>query len=101
MTVLIHAVGRAEVPPLAMPDRFRRDVTYFMTPSGDAGVPQLSAGEFWVRQEDARRWLDELVILVISPLDSSSKAEVELTDEQEAWLEWLVQYGVEHLRIEG
>jgi len=100
MSVLVHAVDRSDVVPLEMPDRFRHDVTYFMTPPGEHGVPDLPAGEYWVRLNDARRWLDEFVVLVVSPLDSESKAEIELTDEMEAWLEWMVANGVEHIRLE-
>jgi len=90
MSVRVVAVGKPEVPPIAMPDRFRRDVTYFMTLSGEGGIPKLPHGEYWIRLEDARVWLDDCVVEVVSPLDSRSKAEIEITDEQEAWLEWLI-----------
>jgi len=83
-----------------MPARFRHDVTYFMTPSGQQGVPALGTGEYWIRRSDAQRWLDDLVVEVVSPLDSSTKAEIEITDEQEAWLQWLVDNEVQHIRIQ-
>ena len=101
MSVRVHAAERPDLPPFIMPDRFRHDVTYFMTPSGDHGVPPLPKGEYWVRLEDAERWLEDLVIEVVSPLDSQSKAEIELTDEQEAWLEWLIANRIEHIRLES
>ena len=101
MTTKVVAIDRPELKPLAMSDRFRHDVTYFMTPSGEVGVPPLASGEYWIRLDDARNWLDELVILVVSPLDSTSKAEIELTDEQEAWLEWMVANQIEHVRLES
>jgi hypothetical protein len=99
MSVQVTSVDQPSVQPLEMPDRFRHDITYFMTPGGEEGVPLLAKGEYWIRAADARRWLDELVVLVVSPLDSQSKAEIELTEEQEAWLEWLVENGIQHVRL--
>ena len=101
MSVHVHAAARPDLPPLVMPDRFRHDVTYFMTPPGDHGVPPLPQGEDWVRLEEAERGLEDLVIEVVSPLDSQSKAEIELTEEQEAWLEWMVANRIEHIRLES
>jgi len=100
MTLLVYAVDRPDLIAFAMPDRFRHDVTYFMTPPGDHGVPALPKGHYWIRIADARRWLYDLVVLVVSPLDSASKSEIELTEEQEAWLEWMVAHEVEHIRLE-
>jgi hypothetical protein len=39
------------------------------------------------------------VLLLVSPLDSENQAEVELSEEQEAWLEWLVAHGIQHVRL--
>ena len=97
--MLVHALDRPNIPPLEMPDRFRTDVAYFMTPAGEPGVPPLAKGEYWIRLTDSGRWLSEGVLCVISPLDSQKQAEIELTEEQEAWLEWLVHHAVEHLRL--
>lgn len=100
MPLRVIAVGRSDVSPCAMPDRFRRDVTYFMTPPGERGVPPLPPGEFWVHEDNARRWLDDGVLTLVSPLDSAKSAEVEITEDQETWLEWLIEHGVEHIRLE-
>ena len=100
MRTLVHAVDRPDLAPLEMPGRFAHDVTYFMTPPGEPGVPPLAKSEYWVRLDDARRWVAEGVFEVVSPLDSASKAEVEITEEQEAWLEWMVAEGVERIRVE-
>jgi hypothetical protein len=40
------------------------------------------------------------VLLIYSPLDSTKQAEIELTAEQEEWLEWMVANQVRHIRIE-
>jgi len=42
------------------------------------------ANEYWIRHDEAVKWLDELVVYVVSPLDARSKAEIELTDDHEA-----------------
>ena len=97
----VIAVDRPELAPLEMPERFKRDIAYFMTPPGEQGVPPLPAGEYWVRLEDARRWLDDGVLSLVSPLDSQHQTEAEITDEQQAWLEWMVAHNVERLRLES
>ena len=94
----IYSVENPDLPPYEMPDRFRTQIVYFMTPSGTREVPDLPPGDYWIRLEDARRWLDDLVFQVVSPLDAETKAEIELTDEQEAWLQWLVDHQIQHVR---
>jgi hypothetical protein len=96
----VYSVDHPDVPPLEMPRRFKHDIAYFMTPPGSPGAPaQLPAGEYWIEPADARRWLDEGVLKVISPLDSRRQAELELTEEQEEWLEWLLAGGIRHVRL--
>lgn len=97
----VIAVDHPEIPPYTMPARFKTDVAYFMTPGGEPGVPALGANEYFVRLDDARKWLDELVVEVISPLAAEAKAELELTDEQEGWLAWLVEHEIQHVRLES
>lgn len=97
----VVAVDQPEAPPFQMPARFRTDVAYFMTPGGSEGVPPLKEYEYWIRLEDARRWLDDGGVEVVSPLDAEAKAEIELTEEQEAWLEWLIEYEIQHVRLES
>src|ERR1700685_2237101 len=95
MTVRVYAVGRPDLAPFQMPDRFRHDITYFVTSSGEAGAPaDLADGEWWVRLADAREIAEEGTIRIVSPLDSQSTAELEITEEQEAWLRWMVENGI-------
>ena len=96
----IHSVEKPNLLPFEMPARFTTDIAYFMTPSGEQGVPVLAHREYWVRAEDARLWLDDGVVLVVSPLDAAAKAELELTEEQEAWLEWMVANEIQHVRLD-
>ena len=96
----VYSVDHPELPPLEMPRRFKHDVAYFMTPPGERGVSKLPEGEYWIDLEDARRWLDDGALLVYSPLDSTKQAEIQLTAEQEEWLEWIVANQVNRIRIE-
>jgi hypothetical protein len=101
MTTLVHALDKPGLAPFRMPDRFRHDVTYFCTPAGEPGAPErLGEREYWVRLEDARQVFEDGVIRIVSPLDSDATAEIELTEEQEAWLEWMIGNEVQHVRVE-
>ena len=97
--MLVHALDQPHVPPLTMPDRFRMEVVFFMTPAGERGAPLLGENEYWIDQAEARRWLDELVVYVVSPLDAENKAEIGLTEEHEAFVQWLVTHSVQHVRL--
>jgi hypothetical protein len=99
MPALVHAVNRPEIAPYPMSDRFRHEIAYFMSVPGEKGVPPLSPGEYWVSLTQTRQWLEEGAILIVSPLDSASRTEVELSEEQEGWLEWMLQHEVEHIRV--
>ena len=94
-------VGQPDLPPLTMSQRFRTEIVYFMTPAGSRSAPAtLGTNEYWIALDDARRWLEDGVVLVISPLDSASKAEIALSEEHEAWLEWMVRNEIQHVRLD-
>ena len=90
-----------------MPDRFRLEVVYFMSPTSSAkgvpipGAPTCNEREYWVKPEDAQRWLDEGVFTLVSPLDAEAVAEIELSEDQERWLEWMAEHGITHIRLES
>ncbi len=101
MPTLVYAVEKPELPPFEMPARFKHDITYFVSHAGEQGVPEtIAAGEWWVRRGDAQRIYDEGVVRIVSPLDSATTTELEITEEQEAWLKWMIQHEIEHLRLE-
>ena len=99
MSILVFAVDKPELAPFRMPDRFRQEITFFMTMSGEHGIPKLPHGEYWVGLPDARAFLDEGVIRIVSPLDSDNQTEIELSEEQENWLEWMTANTIEHVRL--
>ena len=83
-----------------MPTRFRLEIVYFMTVPGEHGAPaKLPENEYWIDADDARKWLDDLVVSIVSPLDAAAKAEIPLTEEHEAWLEWLLANDIRHVRL--
>jgi hypothetical protein len=95
----IIAVDNPNIPSLEMPDRFRMEIVYFMTPPGERGAPTtLGENEYWINLDDARRWLDDMVVYVVSPLDAENQAEIELTEYHEAFLQWLVANNVQHVK---
>jgi hypothetical protein len=98
--MLIHSVDKPHVAAFEMPARFRTDIAYFMTPAGEHDAPKLPPGEYWIRLEDARRWIDDGAVAVISPLDSLHATEFELSEEQENWLRWMVEHEIQHVRVE-
>ena len=100
MPIRVHAVDRPNLPPLVMPERFRQDIKYFVANPGEPGVPPLGAGEFWVRLEEARSTLDEGAIRVVSPLDSDNRTEIELSEDLERWLQWMVDNEIQHMRLQ-
>uniref|UniRef100_A0A7C4LR37 Uncharacterized protein n=1 Tax=Schlesneria paludicola TaxID=360056 RepID=A0A7C4LR37_9PLAN len=100
MSTRVLAVNRPDVPACEMPDRFRHDVTYFATPAGMQDAPaRLGPGEYWIRAEDARRILEDGVITIVSPLDSAARTDLEITEEQERWLDWLLKHNVQHVKL--
>ena len=99
MPVLVYAVDKPQAPPFPMPDRFRHEISFFMTPGGDHGLPKLPPGEYWVRLVDARTYLDEGVIRIVSPLDGENTTEIEISEDQENWLEWMTSHEIDHVRL--
>ncbi|MDX1964773.1 MAG: hypothetical protein SFX18_16610 [Pirellulales bacterium] len=97
--MLVTAVNRPEIPPFPMPDRFRTDIAYFMSAPDENQAPRLPPGEYWIDLTHSRQWLADGVVEIISPLDSLQRREVEISEEQEAWLGWMVNNQIQHVRI--
>ena len=95
----VYAVDKSDITPLKMPDRFRLEIPYFMETAGSPGVPKLGKGKYWVDLQKAQTWLDDMVISVVSPLSAEVKAEVELSEDHERWLEWMLQHQIQHVRL--
>lgn len=100
MATLVYAVSQPDLPPFKMSDRFRHEIAYFMSIPGEQGAPVVAEGEYWVSQENARKWIDEGTLSLVSPLDSQNRTEVELSEEHEAWLEWMLKNQIERVRLQ-
>lgn len=97
--IQVVSLDHPQLAPLPMPDRFRTEISYFMTLPGSPGVPTLQPQEYWVRLEDAQQWLDDGSFQLVSPLDAAAKAEIELSEDHERWLEWMVEHQTQHIRL--
>ena len=87
------------VKPLAISPRMRGQLVYFMAAPSAAGMPCLGENEYWFAPDEVRKWLDDGVFYLVSPLDSANMTEVELTEEQETLLNWLDKNQVEQVRV--
>jgi len=92
-------LDRPEIAPRPISARLRTQLVYFTSASDSTGVPPLGEDEYWFAQNDVIRWLDDGVFHLVSPLDTAHMTEVELTEEQEAFLGWLRSQGVQHVRV--
>ncbi|WP_165229885.1 hypothetical protein [Aquisphaera insulae] len=95
----VLSVDHPEIPPLPISARLRSQLVYFMSPTDRDGVPELRDDEFWIASVDVTRWLMEGVFQLVSPLDTANTTDVELTDEQDAFLSWLDRGKTQHIRV--
>jgi hypothetical protein len=94
-------LDHTEVAPRPISPRLRAQLVYFMSAPGAVGVPALGENEYWFAADDVARWIDEGVFYLVSPLDTANMTEVELTEEQEAFLQWLKENQVQHVRVDA
>ncbi|RUL87225.1 hypothetical protein [Tautonia sociabilis] len=92
-------IDRPDVAPLPITSRLRSQLVYFRSAADTPGIPPLGPNEYWIAREEVERALNEGVILLVSPLDSEHQTEVELSEEQEALLDWLHRNQVQHVRV--
>ena len=97
---LLIPMDRPDVPPRAISPRLRAQLVYFISAAGAPGVPVLGENEYWFAAAEVDRWVDEEVFYLVSPLDTANMTEVELSEEQEAMLQWLKESGVQHVRVQ-
>ncbi len=95
----ISSVDNPAATPIDISERLRSQLVYFMTPSDAPHVPPLGDEEYWIDIDNATQWLEEGVFELVSPLDSENKTAIELSEEQEVLLEWLVTSQVQHIRL--
>jgi hypothetical protein len=96
----VLAVDNASAPPLDISARLRSQLVYFMTPRDAPHVPPLQPNDYWIDADQAAQWFTDGVFELVSPLDEANKTTIELSEEQEQLIEWLVTHHVQHLRLE-
>lgn len=97
----LTSLDQPAAPPLEMPARFRTEIAFFMTPAGESNAPAtLGENEYWINLAEARRWQDNGYLYVVSPLDAQNKAQIELTEDHELFLEWLLRHHIQHVRLD-
>ena len=101
MNVKVFAVNLPDLPPMTMPGRFRHEIAYFGSRNAPEIPVELGPSEYWIDTKEAQEAYDSGVIRLVSPLDSSTTAELELSEELECWLEWILDHEVQHVRLES
>jgi hypothetical protein len=88
-----------EIAPFRMSPRLRSQLVYFMAGPDAPGKPELGENEYWFNRDEVTRWVMEGVFYLVSPLDTQNMTEVELTEEQDALLNWLETHRIQHVRV--
>jgi aspartokinase-like uncharacterized kinase len=99
--ILAVPLDQPGVAPRALSPRLRSQLNYFMSPAGSPGIPPLGEHEYWFAASEVARWVNEGVFFLVSPLDTANQTEVELSEEQEEFLNWLSRSGIQHVRVDG
>lgn len=97
---MLVPLDRPEVAPYRLSDRLRSQLVYFSAGPEAPGRPELGVNEYWFDRDDVTRWIMEGVFYLVSPLDTENMTEVELSEEQDALLNWLNQNEIRHARVE-
>lgn len=97
---LLVPIDRPAIAPRTISPRLRSQLLYFACAPATPGVPPLNEGEFFFAAEDVARTLDEGAIHLISPLDTANQTEIELSEEQEALLQWLHDHAIQHVKVQ-
>lgn len=100
--IRLVSLDHPELPPFPISERLRAQLVYFQAGPSAQGMPsKLGEGEFWFDRDEVTRWVMDGVFYLVSPLDTEKATEVELTEEQDAFLTWLEFNHVRHVRAEG
>ena len=86
--------------PLLISATLHNQLNYFVITKSREDEERLAPNEFEVDLLDIMRWAESGTIRMVSPLDSSHFAEVELSFEQLDLLDWLLAGQIKRLRVE-
>lgn len=97
---MLVPLDHPETAPYRLSPRLRSQLVYFMAGPDAEGMPTLGENEYWFDREEVTRWVMEGVFYLVSPLDTQNMTEVELTEEQDSFLNWLETNGIQHVRVD-
>jgi hypothetical protein len=100
MSYRLVSIDQTTAPPLAISSRLRSQLVYFMTPSDAPHVPPLHPNDYWIDAEHSAQWFADGVFELVSPLDGEQRTVIELSEEQEVFLEWLITHHIQHIRVQ-
>ena len=100
MTYQLIPVDNPTAPPLAISARLRSQLVYFMTPPDESHVPPLQPNDYWIDAKHSAQWFADGVFELVSPLDEEHPTVIELSEEQEAFMEWLTTHHIQHIRVQ-
>ena len=63
-------------------------------------VPPLQPNDYWIDAEQSAQWFADGVFELVSPLDGEQHTVIELSEEQEVFLEWLTTHHIQHIRVQ-
>ena len=93
----VSPIEKPEIEPFEITAELRTQLQYFTT--GETRDPK-KPNEYFFPLLRTRELLEDGVFYMVSPLDSQNKSEIEITLEQEIFLEWIVEKEVENIRVE-
>ena len=94
----LQPVDRPELAPLPISSRLRSQLVYFAAHDPPAGQI-LGDEEYYFDADKVAEAIEAGVVELISPLDTANMTEVELSEEQETFLQWLADKNVRHVRV--
>jgi hypothetical protein len=101
MAYQLVPIDNPTAPPLAISARLRSQLVYFMTPPDEPHVPPLQPNDYWIDAAHSTQWFADGVFELVSPLDEEHPTVIELSEEQEGFMEWLTTHHIQHIRVQG
>ena len=93
----VSSIEKPEIEPFEITAELRVQLQYFTT--GETRDPER-LNEYFFPLLRSRELLEDGVFYMVSPLDSQNQSEIEITLEQEIFLEWIVEKGIEKITVE-
>ena len=93
---LVIPLDKTEIAPYQISATLRKQLPYFT----EGRIHDASDSDrYFFPIARTSELLEDGVFYVVSPLDDQNQAEIEITDEQEDLLEWLVSNRIEQARV--